>query len=100
MICRSYPSFLRIDLAASKISPWGAGEATTVIFLSSTFGAAVVAVSFDWDAPFPHATNVVATYPNAAVLINFEMFINKFPFSFYIDIWWLTGAHSVNRRIR
>ena len=34
-------------LAASKISPCGAGEATTVIFLSSTFGAAVVAVSFD-----------------------------------------------------
>ena len=53
-----YPSFSKSGLAASKISAWGAGEATTLIVLSSAFAASVVLS--DFAELFPHATNAVA----------------------------------------
>ena len=76
LISNLYPSFSKIGLAASKISAWGAGEATTVIVLSSVFAAFAASVVFsDCDELFPQATNAVAKTPNVVALNNLDNFM-------------------------
>ena len=84
LISNLYPSFSKIGLAASKISAWGAGEATTLIVLSSAFAAfAASVVLFDHDVCvlsdfaelFPQATNAVAKSPNVVALNNLLNFM-------------------------